>query len=78
MVVWRWGCHQLASSAGETGSRYVSPASGHFSGRSYVPGSPCTRCVLTPGSPDIHKDTVGRKEEREGLDAGERGKKYES
>lgn len=60
-VAWRWGCRQPASSAGETASRFWSPASGHSLGRSYVQGSPCTRCALTPGSPDQHK---GKKRQR--------------
>lgn len=49
---WRWGCRWRASSAGEIASRFWSPASGHSSGRSFAPGSPCTRYALTPGSPD--------------------------
>lgn len=46
---WRWGCRWRASLAGETVSRFWSPASGRSSGRSFAPGSPCTRCALTPG-----------------------------
>lgn len=62
-AAWTWGCRQPASSAGETASRFWSPASGRSSGRSYAPGSPCTRCARTPGSPDKHKEG---KKEREG------------
>lgn len=56
-VVWRWGCRLLASSADETASRFLSPASGRSLRRSCAPGSPYTRCAPTPGSPDRGKNT---------------------
>lgn len=51
-AVSRWGCRQPASSAGETASRFWSPASERSSDRSYAPGSPYTRYALKPSSPD--------------------------
>lgn len=76
VVAWRWGCHQRASSAGETVSRFWSPASGRSSDRSYAPGSPYTRCALTPGSPAPHKENEReRKREIGRADVDKGGKK---